>query len=197
MTRSVQGVAKWVRRVDLGKTRPPTRVPDSDSMKIQPARLLLPLLFILPVGIASSAGSKLPGGPERWELAWSDEFDYPDQRLDERWESQNGPSGHILCSRWRENAVVADGTLRLINRKEKRGGQEWTSGSITSKRHFQYGYFECRYRYAAADGHEQFLLADDRGPEPEPASASRSTSTRATTRTRSTPTSTTGPTSPW
>lgn len=42
--------------------------------------------------------------------------------------------------------------LRLVNRKEKRGGQEWTSGSIWTKEKFEYGYFECRYRYAAAEG---------------------------------------------
>lgn len=85
-------------------------------------------------------------------LVWADEFDYPDAQLDENWNSQNGPSGHILCSRWRENASVKDGTLRLQNRKETRAGQDWTSASIWSKKRFMYGYFECRYRYAAATG---------------------------------------------
>jgi hypothetical protein len=97
------------------------------------------------------AESLLPGA-EAWELAWSDEFDYPDAELDKAWQSQNGPSGHTLCSRWRENAVVTNGTLRLVNRKEKRGGQEWTSGNVWTRQAFQYGYFECRYRYAAAEG---------------------------------------------
>ncbi len=112
------------------------------------------LLAILAGGSACAASppGTLPGGPDRWELAWSDEFGYPDAQLEERWKSQNGPSGHILCSRWRENAAVANGMLRLINRKEQRGGQDWTSGSLTSKEKFLYGYFECRYRYAAAEG---------------------------------------------
>lgn len=92
----------------------------------------------------------LPGGSEQWSMVWNDEFDYPDNELDKRWEAQNGPSGHILCSRWRENVTVGDGTLKLINRRERRAGQEWTSGSIWSREQFQYGYFECRYRYAAA-----------------------------------------------
>ncbi len=96
--------------------------------------------------------SLLPGGGDRWELAWSDEFDYPDVRLTNAWVSQNGPSGHILCSRWRENAVVSNGTLRLLSRKERRGGQAWTAGSIWTRQAFQYGYFECRYRYGAAEG---------------------------------------------
>ena len=102
--------------------------------------------------VMHSAPSILPGGPEKWTLQWSDEFDYADAKLDEQWISQNSASTHILSSRWRENAVVKNGTLKLINRKEKRGGNDWTSGNIWTKRHFQYGYFECRYRYAAAEG---------------------------------------------
>jgi beta-glucanase (GH16 family) len=94
--------------------------------------------------------SILPDGAEKWQLEWSDEFDYPDAALDKNWISQNGPSGHILSSRWRENSVVSNGTLKLLNKKEQRGGQEWTSGNIWSKKQFQYGYFECRYKYAAA-----------------------------------------------
>jgi len=85
-----------------------------------------------------------------WQLVWNDEFEYTDKELDKKWVSQNGPNGHILSSRWRENAVVSDGSLKLVNKKEKRGGQEWTSGNIWSKEQFQYGYFECRYKYAAA-----------------------------------------------
>jgi beta-glucanase (GH16 family) len=96
--------------------------------------------------------SALPGGEDKWKLAWSDEFKKPDAELEVAWQSQNGPSGHILSSRWRENAVVTNGLLRLVNRKEQRGGQEWTSGSIWTRQMFQYGYFECRYRYGAAEG---------------------------------------------
>ena len=96
--------------------------------------------------------SSLPGGADKWELVWSDEFDGPDAELERKWKSQNGPSGHILSSRWRENAVVTNGFLRLVARKEKRGGQEWTAGSLWTREMFQYGYFECRYRYAAAEG---------------------------------------------
>lgn len=92
------------------------------------------------------------GDKNGYLLVWNDDFDYPDSQLDAGWNAQNGPSGHILCSRWRENAVVENGILKLKNKKEKRGGQEWTSASIWSKKQFQYGYFECRYKYAAATG---------------------------------------------
>ena len=98
--------------------------------------------------------SEIQFSPEdpKLQLVWSDDFDYPNAQLDAGWNAQNGPSGHILCSRWRENAVVENGILLLKNKKENRGGQEWTSASIWSKKQFQYGYFECRYKYAAATG---------------------------------------------
>ena len=87
-----------------------------------------------------------------FKLLWSDEFDYADSRLEEKWVAENKAPTHILCSRWRENAVVTNGMLRLCNRKESRGGKEWTSASVWTKKKFKYGYFECRYRYAAATG---------------------------------------------
>ena len=98
--------------------------------------------------------SEIQFSPEdpKLQLVWSDDFDYPHAQLDAGWNAQNGPSGHILCSRWRENAVVENGILHLKNKKENRGGQEWTSASIWTKKQFQYGYFECRYKYAAATG---------------------------------------------
>ena len=34
----------------------------------------------------------------------------------------------------------------------KRGGQDWTAGSIWTRQAFQYGYFECRYKYGGAEG---------------------------------------------
>ena len=90
--------------------------------------------------------------PPGMQLVWSDDFNYPNAQLDASWIAQNGPSTHILCSRWRENAVVENGLLYLKNKKENRGGQEWTSASIWTKKQFQYGRFECRYKYAAATG---------------------------------------------
>ncbi|NQU43586.1 glycoside hydrolase family 16 protein [bacterium] len=95
-----------------------------------------------------------PPTDAEWELAFQDEFDGESLNWDV-WESQNGPSGHILSSRWPENAEVRDGTLRLITRKEQKGGQDWTSASVWVKRDVfmqAFGYWECRYRYAAAPG---------------------------------------------
>lgn len=65
--------------------------------------------------------------------------------------------------------MVSDGTLKLVNRKENRGGQEWTSGNIWTKEHFLYGYYECRYRYARAQGTNNsfWIMSRNEGKEPE------------------------------
>jgi len=151
------------------------RKPNSYLMKtIAISHSLLLLFLLVPCGSALSENvgkpaepkCLLPGGADKWQLVWSDEFDGTDADLDKKWISQNGPSGHILCSRWRENAKVADGTLKLINKKESRGGQEWTSGNIWTAEKFQYGYFECRYKYAAATGTNNSFWLMTQGPEP-------------------------------
>jgi hypothetical protein len=134
------------------------------------SQTLLLSLAAVALGHASppppAPGSLLPGGPQRWKLAWSDEFDYPNQKLEEKWVSQNSASTHILSSRWRENAEVSKGTLKLINKKEKRGGNDWTSGNIWTKQAFQYGYYECRYRYAAAEGTNNSFWIMTNTPQP-------------------------------
>ena len=102
----------------------------------------------------------------KWELKWEDEFDYDDSKLEDNWASQNSSSGHILCSRWRENAVVRDGVLHLDIKKEKRGGQDWTAGSIWTRKQFKYGYFECRYKYAGGEATNNSFWLMTRGGEP-------------------------------
>ncbi|MDU0354085.1 family 16 glycosylhydrolase [Paraglaciecola aquimarina] len=87
-----------------------------------------------------------------WHLVWNDEFDYANDELEKNWISQNGATEHplVASSRWRENAVVENGELKLITKKETRAGQDWTSGNVWTKQNFGYGYFEARYKYAAA-----------------------------------------------
>ncbi|WP_157471629.1 family 16 glycosylhydrolase [Gilvimarinus agarilyticus] len=90
----------------------------------------------------------------QWTLSWSDEFDYENEALEDNWISQNGPTENewVLSSRWRDNAVVDDGVLLLKAEKESRGGQDWTTGNVWSKRTFGYGYYEARMKYAGAYG---------------------------------------------
>lgn len=94
--------------------------------------------------IKDSSGSK-------WDLVWHDEFNN-NSTIDENWSAENASPGHIMSSRWRENLSVKSGKLIIKNLKENKGGKEWTSGSMTSKRKFKYGYFECRMRISSISG---------------------------------------------
>ena len=93
-----------------------------------------------------------PTDASKWELVWSDEFDYHDALLDNKWIVQNSDvNTTIACGRWRENCLVSDGTLKLMNKGPKAGyPSPYTSGNVWTKDKFEYGYFECRYRYAGA-----------------------------------------------
>jgi beta-glucanase (GH16 family) len=94
-----------------------------------------------------------PAEAGEWELAFEDEF--TGTALDPAvWTVHDGETwGALLSTRWKENCVVEDGLLRLVTRKESRGGKDWTSGFVSTKAFRQaYGYWEARYRYAAAPG---------------------------------------------
>src|SRR5690554_5318703 len=122
--------------------------------------IIIFLKLLLLSSCSNSDDHKSPTDPAKpdlenkdgWTLVWNDEFDGTNSSLEDKWISANGPSSHILSSRYRENAVVSDGTLKLLYKKEKKGGKDWTSGSIWTKERFRYGYFEARYKYAAAEG---------------------------------------------
>ncbi|MBR2089538.1 MAG: glycoside hydrolase family 16 protein [Fibrobacter sp.] len=86
-----------------------------------------------------------------WQMHWKDEFD-DESTIDRNWISENRSPKHILSSRWRENIDVKDGFAVLTNRKESRGDREWTSGSMTCKKKFKYGYFESKIKISAASG---------------------------------------------
>lgn len=125
-------------------------------------------LFVIASLSGYVSGQTLPiDTTDGWQMTWNDEFDYEDPQLDKSWEAQNGPSGHILCSRWRENAVVHDGILELKVKKESRGGQDWTAASLWTKKKFKYGYFECRYMYANAPSTNNSFWLMTRGDEPK------------------------------
>ncbi len=116
----------------------------------------LAIVCLAASAVAFQPAEREPSGPPGtgWQLVFDDSFDGSDADadLDTHWQFQNGPSGHILSSRWRDNVQLEDGILKLIARKEQRAGQDWTSANLWTKQEFQYGYVECRYRYAAATG---------------------------------------------
>ncbi|HPA20462.1 MAG TPA: FAD-dependent oxidoreductase [Verrucomicrobiae bacterium] len=98
----------------------------------------------------------LDAGPPigaQWELTFDDEF--IGSGLDwDVWKSAQGESwGKLLSARFPENVAVSGGLLRLITRKERRGGKDWTSAFISTKTfRQQYGYWEASIRYAGAPG---------------------------------------------
>ncbi|RYF24131.1 MAG: glycosyl hydrolase family protein [Flavobacteriales bacterium] len=94
---------------------------------------------------------------ENWALKFNDEFNGSSLNWDV-WESQNGPSQNLLSGRWKENNVVQDGVLKMVTKKEQKGGQAWTSSHIWVKSTVfeqTYGYWEARYRYAKTPGLNQ------------------------------------------
>lgn len=92
-----------------------------------------------------------PGAEKRWRIVWKDNF-INKKTIDENWIAENKAPSHIISSRWRENVCVRRGKLVLNNRREQREGKEWTTGSITCKRKFKYGYYECRLKLSDASG---------------------------------------------
>lgn len=113
---------------------------------------------------------------DEWNLVWNDEFEGNNQQdLDDKWIFENVSYGHILCSRWRENAIKKDGTLRLLVKKNGSDywdrdpyKRDWTAASMSTKEKFKYGYYECRYRYSAAMGtNNSFWIMSDGSKQPE------------------------------
>ena len=94
-----------------------------------------------------------PTTDEDWVMTFNDEFlgESVDWSV---WQSQD-KAASTLSSRWPENAVVKNGDVHLEIRKEDRGFMEWTAGNIWVRPDVfsqKYGYFEARYKIAAAEG---------------------------------------------
>ncbi|MBR3942786.1 MAG: S-layer homology domain-containing protein [Clostridia bacterium] len=95
-----------------------------------------------------------PPTDEEWKLTFNDEF-FGDSVNWDVWKSDASAPGHIMSSRWPENLEVHDGNLYLVNRRENRGGKEWTSASVWVKPEVfrqSYGYWEARYKISGASG---------------------------------------------
>ncbi|MEM1166113.1 MAG: family 16 glycosylhydrolase [Planctomycetota bacterium] len=111
------------------------------------------------------AGPPLDG---EWELTFIEEFN-GDALDTDVWRSAAGAPGHIMSSRWPENVEVREGFLRLLTRKESRGGRVWTTGNIWTREFMQqYGYFEARLRCGAATGLNNafWLMTDNSRDDP-------------------------------
>jgi beta-glucanase (GH16 family) len=118
-------------------------------------------LGMLLFSIAACAQPPVPG---QWRLTFSEDFN--GNTVDwSVWQSDEGRLA-ILSTRWPDNVSVSGGLLHLTVRKEKRGGADWTAASIRARHfHQRYGYWEARFRYAAATGINQSFWLSGNGIE--------------------------------
>lgn len=124
---------------------------------------------VTPVTISGWTGNKVISEPKqiKWKMSWNDEFDYTavdgnDPNFTKDWKSANETNADrptVLGGRYPENVKVEDGNLKLLQKKENKGGKEWTSGSVMTNQQFGYGYYEARYQMVAATGLNQSFWA--------------------------------------
>ena len=109
----------------------------------------------------------------KFQLDWSEEFNNPNnfkdlgaensvsKKFGPNWIAQHAvePNRFVSCSRWIENLEVKDGALRITVKTQVRGNQSslefpqnFTAGSVWTRKKFKYGYFEVRMQYAGATG---------------------------------------------
>ncbi|MDR1810278.1 MAG: hypothetical protein LBR34_07740 [Prevotella sp.] len=122
-------------------------------------------LYIITVALLSSpiagrgqANSPAPTSipsPEDYQLVFQDEFE--GNALDwSVWESadkiSSSASGEVV-GRWKENTVLANGLLKLMNYKGNRADSEWTAASVWVKEKFGPNtYYEARFKVTDATG---------------------------------------------
>ena len=102
---------------------------------------------------------------QNYALAWSDEFD--GAALDEtKWTYRTDTK--MWSTQVPENVSVADGKLIIALKREANG--KHTGGGIISKRPFEYGYYEARFKVPPGSGwHTSFwaMAYDDKDTAPK------------------------------
>ena len=88
-----------------------------------------------------------PPADKEWVMTFNDEFtgDSLDWSI---WRSQANTATNLI-SRWPENAVVKDGSLHLVIKKNDNVERGWTSGNVWVRPEVfrqSYGYWEARYK---------------------------------------------------
>ncbi len=95
-----------------------------------------------------------------WKMIWNDEFDYSGLPDSSKWGYETGGNGwgnnekQYYSDADTNNAIVKDGVLSIIVRKEKRGNNEYTSARLTTKGKgdWKYGRTEVRAKLPAGRG---------------------------------------------
>lgn len=123
---------------------------------------VLPVAFaVLCFALRARGGETLrPNLPDSlgaaYTLAWHDEFDGAALNLEE-WRIRTGT--RYASKNLAANVRVEGGCLKLDVKREAAGDSEYTSGGVISKREFQYGYYEARFRVPKGAGwHTSFWM---------------------------------------
>lgn len=128
------------------------------NWKIYKSTVFVRLIFLLIIVLLLGGMPKIINAQE-YQLVWSDEFDGNELDLT-KWEYQigNGPPsgwGNNELEYYRaENAVVKDGFLTIIAKKENYNGFNYTSARIRTKGKgdWKYGKFEVRAKMPKGKG---------------------------------------------
>src|SRR5665647_408879 len=95
-----------------------------------------------------------------WKLVWSDEFNYNGLPDSSKWSFETGGNGwgnnelEYYTEKDTSNAIVKDGHLMIIARKQHKENREYTSARLVTKNKadFKYGRIEVRAKVPAAAG---------------------------------------------
>jgi beta-glucanase (GH16 family) len=109
-------------------------------------------VFLAGQSIAQNAAPPLPG----YKLFWSDDF--PGNKLDHtKWDYRTDSKG--LSMQKPENVIVANGTLKLLLKKEESGKMHYSGAGVISKQAFKFGYYEARLKVPSSPGwHTSFWM---------------------------------------
>ncbi len=115
---------------------------------------LYTLPFILVVILNQQASSQ---STKKYKLIWSDEFNYTGKPDSSKWGYNLGAGGwgneeaEYYTNRI-DNAVVKNGTLKIIAKKEKHDSSEYTSARLLTKNKFSFTYSKVVARAKVAFG---------------------------------------------
>ena len=109
-------------------------------------------VFLVGQSIAQNAAPPLSG----YKLFWSDDF--PGNKLDlTKWDYRTDSKG--LSTQKPENVIVANGTLKLLLKKEESGKMHYSGAGVISKQAFKFGYYEARMKVPPGSGwHTSFWM---------------------------------------
>ncbi len=124
------------------------------------------LCLIITIGLMPYAQAQTPDAAvvpygnvvQDYKLSWSDEFN--GTALDsDKWSYRT--DSKMWSTQLPANVSVSDGKLAIAVQKEKAGNKEYTGGGIISKRAFEYGYYEARFKVPPGAGwHTSFWAMD-------------------------------------